>query len=87
MKRKLVLTMALAFLVAFSALLFAQQKTATLKGTVKDNEGRVVTGVTVTATNTNTGIAWSDTSDDRGRFILLTLTPGTYDVKLAKCAI
>jgi hypothetical protein len=82
---KKTLLAALIILVAFSAtLLFAQQKTATLKGTIKDAEGRVVPGVALNATNTETGLTWNAVSDDRGRFMILTLSPGNYDITLTK---
>lgn len=84
MKKPVIAAALIALLVLSAQLLFAQQKTATLKGTVKDLEGKVVPGVAVVATNTETGISWSGTSDERGRFLLLTLSPGKYDIKVTK---
>ena len=84
MKRTTIL-IAVAVLIAIGAQsLWAQQNTATLRGTVKTVDGLAVAGVMITATNTETGITWSATSDERGKYFLLTLTPGTYNIKLAK---
>ncbi|HUX08036.1 MAG TPA: TonB-dependent receptor [Acidobacteriota bacterium] len=84
MKRILVVA-TLVLLMAFSAQsLLAQRSTAELRGTVKDTEGKVVPDVTVTALNTGTGIEWKATSDDRGRYVFLTLPAGNYNVKLAR---
>jgi hypothetical protein len=84
MKRILVVV-SLVLLMAFGAQsLLAQRATAELKGTIKDNEGKVVPGVAVTATNTASGIEFKSTSDDRGRYVFLSLPAGTYNVKLAR---
>ena len=81
-KRVFIVALILVFLITVSAL--AQQSTATLKGTVKTEDGAVVQGVKVTAINTGTGLTWSSTSNDVGRYRLLTLPPGTYNLKLEK---
>ena len=84
MKRCIIL-IAVALLIAVGAqALWAQQKTATLRGTVKTVDGLAIADVAITATNTETGITWSATSDQRGKYFLLTLTPGTYNIKLSK---
>jgi len=84
MKRILVVV-TLVILMAFcSQVLFAQRNTATLKGTVKDSEGKVVPDVEITAVKTGTGIEWKATSDAKGRYVFLTLPSGTYDISLSK---
>jgi hypothetical protein len=62
----------------------AQTSNVTITGTITDQSGAFVPGATVTATNTQTGIAKSDTSDQAGRYTILSLTPGFYDVQAAQ---
>lgn len=66
---------------AFAPLVAAQTDTATITGEVKDSSGGAVPGAVITATNTETGIQKTDTSDASGRFTILTLSPGFYDVQ------
>lgn len=51
---------------------------ASVIGTVSDATKAVLPGVTVTATNSATGVATAAVSDEAGRFRLLNLQPGTY---------
>jgi hypothetical protein len=62
----------------------AQTNNATVIGTVTDPSGSAVAGSTVTATNVQTGIAKSYTSDEAGRYTILDLAPGFYDVQAAQ---
>ena len=62
----------------------AQTNNATVTGVVTDQTGATVPGAKVTATNTQTGIQKSGTSDDSGRYTVLDLTPGTYDIQVAQ---
>ena len=55
---------------------------ATLTGTVADPSGGVVTGATITATNTATGISREVKSDASGLYTIPNLVPGPYDVKV-----
>ena len=54
--------------------------TADLAGTVVDQSGAVLSGVTVTAQNVHTNYARSAITDERGHFLIPALPPGTYDV-------
>ena len=81
-----VLRLAACFVVIFlahasRASLHAQATTAAILGTVNDSSGAAVPGATVTATNTGTGIAQNAVSDSRGRYLVPSLTIGTYEVK------
>ena len=49
-----------------SAPAFAQTSNATLGGTVADNTGALIPGVTVTATNTETGIVNTSLTNETG---------------------
>lgn len=54
--------------------------TASLIGLVKDQQGDVVPGVTLTAKNTATGLTRQTTTDSDGTFSIVLLPPGIYDV-------
>ena len=60
----------------------AQAGTATLKGTVKDAQGSVVPGATVTATQPATGSNRNTTTNLQGVFTFPGLTPGIYSVRV-----
>ncbi len=57
-----------------------QTVTGTVLGTVTDNTGGVVPGVSVTVKNTATGFTRSAVSDDKGRYELRALPIGPYEV-------
>src|SRR5438874_4701898 len=68
----------------FSALslnAFSQSTNATVGGTVQDATGAFIPGVTVTATNTATGIITSVVSNEAGAYQFASLQPGTYEFK------
>jgi len=58
---------------------FAQE--ASVSGTVVDGSKAVVPGVTITATNIDTGVPTVAVSDEAGRYRLQNLGPGTYKVQ------
>src|SRR5256886_1655438 len=60
---------------------FSQSTSATLGGTVQDATGAFIPGVTITATNTGTGIVTTVLSNEAGAYQFASLQPGTYDVK------
>jgi hypothetical protein len=55
--------------------------TSRISGTVEDAEGSPLPGVTVTATNTETGLSLSEVTDERGFYRILNLPTGTYRVE------
>ena len=59
----------------------AQAIRGTLLGTVTDKTGGVLPGVTVTVTNTETGVMQNTVSDAQGRYSVSDLLPGTYSVE------
>lgn len=75
-----VLVVGLASLVAAPAL--AQGGRAELNGTVADQGQAVLPGVAVTVVNEATGIERTVFTGPDGRFVIPTLTPGTYTVKV-----
>ena len=61
---------------------FSQSTTnATLGGTVQDSTGALIPGVTITATNTGTGIVTTVLTNESGAYQFASLQPGTYDLK------
>jgi outer membrane receptor protein involved in Fe transport len=61
----------------------AQTFRGTILGTVTDPTGAVVTGATVTAKNTGTGLERTVTTDGEGNYTITELPIGTYQVKVA----
>src|SRR6059036_335536 len=78
---KNVLVSAVVFLVVvLSPHTFAQTSNATLGGTVSDASGALIPGVTITATNTGTGIVTTVLSNEAGAYQFASLQTGTYKV-------
>src|SRR5215211_6257185 len=59
---------------------FAQQETATMTGTVRDQSGGVVPKATVTVTNVSTSISVKTKTDEAGLYTIPSLRPGEYSV-------
>lgn len=55
---------------------------ALLRGIVKDQTGAVIPGASLTATNADTNVSQSETSDEQGRYVFPNLTPGEYSVRV-----
>ena len=70
----------LAFVLFTSAALFSQSSNGTISGSVGDASGAVIPGVTVTATNSATGVVTTVLSNDSGVYNFASLLPGTYSV-------
>ena len=79
MKRYLVLLLGLALVLA-APVAYAQQTTAALNGVVSDESEAVLPGVTVTATEVNTGAQYFAVTDAVGQYNLPSLAPGTYNL-------
>lgn len=57
---------------------FAQFGNANVEGFVQDSSGAYIPGVTVTATNTQTGVATPVITNESGTYTIPSLLPGTY---------
>src|SRR5213593_3632510 len=64
----------------FSTFTFAQTSNATLGGTVSDSSGALLPGVSITATNTGTGIVTTVLANESGAYQFASLQTGTYMV-------
>ena len=71
---------ALIIVLGFAAPAFAQTDTASIVGTVRDESGGVLPGVTVTATHLATGIATTGVTNPAGQYNFPSLRIGTYSV-------
>src|SRR6059036_3052883 len=79
--RKLLITGMAFVCLVFSVQAFAQQTSnATLGGTVSDATGALIPGVSITATNTATGIVNTVLTNEAGAYQLASLQTGTYKV-------
>ena len=79
--REVVLSIALSLV--FSAPGFAQSASATVSGTVADATGALIPGVTLTATNNDTGVATTVLTNEAGAYNFASLLPGVYRVGAA----
>jgi len=79
MKISRVATIALVWVV-LSTPLFSQSSSATVGGTVADSSSALIPGVTITATNTATGVVSSVISNEAGAYSLGGLLPGRYKI-------
>src|SRR5438477_7764328 len=74
-------TLAIAVLVSVASLpAFGQAITGTLRGTVTDPNGGVISGATVTAKHQGTGVSFPTTSNGEGLYVIPNLPPGNYTV-------
>src|SRR6266542_4471427 len=58
-----------------------QSATATLSGTVVDQNGAAIPGVSITVLNAGTSLQREVSSNDQGYFVAPLLSPGTYQVR------
>src|SRR5690242_18574741 len=63
---------------AVSNHVFAQTNTASVTGFVQDPSGAYIPGVTVTATNTQTGVVSTAVTNESGAYNISSLLPGVY---------
>ncbi len=81
-RRRLLVT--LLFSVCLCSLPLLAQVSASLSGRVTDQTGAVVSGATVTATSLDTGVSRTTITDQAGRYELVALPIGQYDVRAIK---
>ncbi len=81
MTRFIVLT---ALVLSVCSATFAQAggSTAEIRGRIADPNGAVVRGATVTVTDPERGFSRTATTDEQGEYRFLSLTPGTYQIRV-----
>jgi hypothetical protein len=67
-------------LLLFAAAAHAQSGRSTVRGTVKDAQGNVVPGATVTLTDAEKNFTRTQTSNEEGAYTFAAIPPGTYRV-------
>ena len=60
------------------------QATAQMSGTVRDESGAVLPGVTVTVTQTNTAVVRTAVTDESGAYVLPNLPTGPYRLEASR---
>ena len=68
---------------AVSVVPAAAQATAQISGTVRDPSGAVLPGVTVTATQTDTGLSRTTVTNEDGLYVVASLPLGPYKLETA----
>ncbi len=71
----------LAACLALSGLAYAQATHGTLLGTIVDQSGGALPGVTITATETRTNVSHTTTTNATGNYTLPDMPDGIYNVK------
>lgn len=74
-------TAAALFVMLAASVGFAQQQLGSIQGTITDQTGAVLPGVTVEVTNVATNVARTTVSNDAGVYRMPSLDPGRYEVK------
>ena len=65
-----------------SAPLLAQTETGRITGVVTDQSGLIVPGATVTLTSPTTGGVRTTVTDDGGRYVIASVQPGSYQLRI-----
>ncbi len=75
---------ALLYLGSASPLCAQSANSGTVAGIITDPSGAVVSGVTVTLTDTSTNTSRTSNTNDAGRYIFVDVSPGVYDLSATK---
>jgi len=78
--RRMVAAVSLLLLIPTALHAQARVTAADLSGTVVDSSGAFLPGVTVTATHVETNVSRTVASDERGRYLMAALQPGSYRI-------
>ncbi len=79
---KLLISLAICLFITVAAIAQSQSTTGNIEGRVTDQNGAVVPGIGVTATNQDTGLNKTTTTDSGGNYIFVLLPPGNYQVEV-----
>src|SRR4030088_1142910 len=85
-QRGYVVLFTIAMLLALSSLPALAQSSAsgTLSGQIIDQQGAAIPGVEIQITDPSTNITLKTTSNDAGRFIVVNVNPGIYNITMSK---
>ena len=70
----------MGLLLLVPALASAQTYQGGVRGAVRDADGGVLPGTTVTLTNAQTGAVRTSVTNERGEYVFASVAPGTYNV-------
>jgi len=73
---------AFCFMLLMSSVAFAQTGSSSLRGTVTDAQGRAVAGANVTLTNQEKNFTRTQTTNDDGLYVFISIPPGTYRLEI-----
>jgi len=82
LRRSLIVVMSLAMIASMALPAHAQSPVGSIRGTVTDEHGGVITNATVTVTNKATGDTRKVTTGGDGIYAVDNLLPGQYDVRI-----
>lgn len=77
----MLIVLAISLFTGFS--IFAQTGTSSVSGTVKDAQGNVAVGATVTLSNTEKNFTRTQTTNEDGSFSFLGLPPAAYTLEVS----
>ncbi len=80
----LILCSAVLWLSSVPSVKAQSASSGTISGTVTDASGAVVNGATVMVTDTSTKNSRSVTTNDTGRYVMVDVSPGNYDIVVTK---
>lgn len=82
--KNILLALILVFLYQSSvALGQVSPTTALMKGTITDQQGGVIVGASIIATNLSTNLVRETTVNETGEYLLTQLPPGNYEIKIS----
>lgn len=70
----------ISLLLLVPAFASAQTFQGGVRGSIKDTDGGVLPGTTVTLTNTETGASRTTVTNERGEYVFASVVPGSYDL-------
>src|SRR4051794_33409383 len=73
----------LAIIIFPGLIVFAQQETGQLNGTVTDPNGGVIANASVTVKNINNARTLTVQTDSQGQYIVTNLQPGNYEITVS----
>jgi hypothetical protein len=79
-----VLLVSFAAFLASCSLVYSQQSTAAINGTVKDASGAVVEGATISLIDVDTGVARTSVTNSAGNYVFIDILPASYTLKISK---
>lgn len=78
--RSILAFLVLLFVTSWTSFAFSQAETATLSGRVTDQQGAILVGANVTASNVDTSLASKQKTNGSGLYVLSGLKPGRYRI-------